>query len=231
MMLPETGTDLLSKSALSEFGFAIIPAGLAPDVAEILRATIFKVGRVSARCLLDRLIVRSVAIALGHQLSAAGLLGENAVAIQAIAFDKSPTANWKVGWHQDTMFPLAARPTAPGFELPSIKEGVDYARPRREILEDLLAVRLHLDDCDEANGPLRVAPGSHRHGILRSTEIPDCVARHGEMRCLAQAGDALLMKPLLLHASSPATAPRHRRVLHLVYYSGDPIAEKWHRSV
>jgi hypothetical protein len=41
----------------------------------------------------------------------------------------------------------------------------------------------------------------------------------------------LLMKPLLLHASSPATAPKHRRVLHLVFHSGEATAEPWHRAV
>jgi hypothetical protein len=79
--------------------------------------------------------------------------------------------------------------------------------------------------------PLRVSPETHQHGIIRSTEIADVVTRHGETACLARAGDALLMKPLLLHASSPATAPKHRRVLHLVYHSGETIAEQWHRTV
>jgi hypothetical protein len=32
-----------------------------------------------------------------------------------------------------------------------------------------------------------------------------------------KAGDALLMRPLLLHASSEASAPVHRRVIHLEY--------------
>jgi hypothetical protein len=48
---------------------------------------------------------------------------------------------------------------------------------------------------------------------------------------LAHAGEALLMKPLLLHASSQATAPKHRRVLHLVYHSGEAVAAPWHRVV
>ena len=225
------GSDLLPQAALGELGFALFPSDLNLEAAKVLRSTIFKTGQAGARCLLDEPAVHDAAIALRMQLAAAGLLRPDAIAIQAIAFDKSPEANWKVSWHQDLMFPFAGRPSKVGFDLPATKEGVDYARPPKEVLEDLLAVRLHLDDCDETNGPLRVAPGSHRHGILRSVEIPDFVARHGEVRCLANAGEALLMKPLLLHASSPAMAPRHRRVLHLVYHSGQPIAETWHRGV
>ena len=129
------------------------------------------------------------------------------------------------------MFPFARPVTTPGFDLPSVKDGIDYARPPRSVLEDLLAVRLHLDDCDETNGPLRVAPGSHRHGILKSTEIHRTVEHHGETLCLAKTGQALLMRPFLLHASSPATTPKNRRVLHLVYHSGKPISESWHRSI
>jgi hypothetical protein len=92
-------------------------------------------------------------------------------------------------------------------------------------------VRLHLDDCNETNGPLRVAPGSHRRGILKSTDIASAVNAHGEVICVAQTGEAVVMRPLLLHASSPAQVPKHRRVLHVVYYSGEPIAEQWHRAV
>jgi ectoine hydroxylase-related dioxygenase (phytanoyl-CoA dioxygenase family) len=165
------------------------------------------------------------------ELTRQGVLAGSAVAVQAIAFDKTPEANWKVTWHQDVMFPFASAVRAPGYDLATKKDGGDYARPPRAVLEGMLAVRVHLDDCDATNGPLRVAPGSNACGILRSSEIDAAVQRHGETQCLARAGDALLMRPLLLHASSPATAPKHRRVLHLVYYSGDPIAEQWYRTV
>ena len=37
--------------------------------------------------------------------------------------------------------------------------------------ESMLVVRLHLDDCGEDNGPLRVLPGSHRLGRLTSEQI------------------------------------------------------------
>lgn len=153
------------------------------------------------------------------------------MAIQAIAFDKTPAANWKVTWHQDVIFPFARPVGAEGFTLASKKDCVDYARPPRHVLEALLAVRIHLDDCDETNGPLRVSPRTHQQGTIRSGDIADVVTRHGDSVCLARVGEALLMKPLLLHASSPATAPKHRRVLHLVYHSGDAIAEPWHRAL
>lgn len=63
------------------------------------------------------------------------------VAIQAIAFDKNPAANWKVAWHQDLMFPVAGPATASGYELPVIKDDAYYARPPSEVVQELLVVR------------------------------------------------------------------------------------------
>lgn len=202
-------------------------AGLLPA----LRDTVFQPGEAGTRCLLDAPEVAAVARAAGASLSRDGLLAPHAIAVQAIAFDKTPQANWKVTWHQDVMFPFASPVQTPGYDLPSKKDGIDYARPPCSVLEQMLAVRLHLDACDETNGPLRVAPGTHRLGIIKSTGIAQAVQQHGEVACLAREGEALLMRPLLLHASSPAQTPKHRRVLHIVYYSGEPIAERWHREI
>lgn len=215
---------------VNQDGWAIVSSHLDSVVLQTLRADAFSKKGAGQRCLLDNPSVRQTAIALRQELTRVGILSSGAVAIQAIAFDKNPATNWKVAWHQDLMFPFAQRVKTSGYDLPSIKDGIDYARPPQEVLEELLAVRLHLDDCDSTNGPLRVMSGSHRNGILKSGDIPCGVQPEHEITCLAKEGDVLLMKPLLLHASSQATAPKHRRVLHFVYHSGRAIPETWHRS-
>jgi hypothetical protein len=50
-----------------------------------------------------------------------------------------------------------------------------------------------------------------------------------ETVCCMQAGDALIMRPLLLHASSPAAKPQHRRVIHLEFAPEGllPIPLRW----
>lgn len=212
-------------------GWTITPSHLPADILESLRESVFTGTGPGQRCLLNQSLVRRVAIILLNSLVAAKQLPGGAIAIQAIAFDKTPGTNWKVTWHQDLMFPFAAPVTSPGFESSSIKEGIPYARPPREILGNLLAVRLHLDECDATNGPLRLLPGTHQRGILKSAEIQQAAAMNEAVVALTKTGDLLLMKPLLLHASSPATMPKHRRVLHFVYYSGQPIAEHWHRAI
>lgn len=215
---------------LMQQGFELFGRVIEERESAIAREVLFRSGGAGARCLLDQPIVQQIAGTVRATLVQAGRLPAGAVAIQAIAFDKTPDANWKVTWHQDVMFPFARPVQTPGFDLASRKDGADYARPPLAVLEALLAVRVHLDDCDAGNGPLRVSSGTHQCGILRSSAIQAMVAAHGETLCLAKSGEALLMKPLLLHASSPATAPRHRRVLHLVYHSGEPIPEPWHRT-
>lgn len=216
---------------LQRSGFAVVPTGVPAAVRAGLRVGLFCPGQAGTRCLLDEPAVRQVALSLKEELVGAGHLPAGALAIQAIAFDKTAATNWKVAWHQDLMFPFARPATDPGYTLPCRKDGVDFARPPRPVLETLLAVRLHLDACDEANGPLRVVPGSHLTGVIPPATLAGKVEAHGTTTCLAAEGEALLMRPLLLHASSRATEPRHRRVLHLVYHSGEAVAEPWHHAV
>ncbi len=216
---------------LEEHGFCVRSICIPGETLEELRNTLFHDESAGTRCLLDHPVVRETALNLKRELIESGHLPAAAVAIQAIAFNKTATTNWKVAWHQDVMFPFANKVTADHFDLPTLKQGIHYARPPESMLNQLLAVRLHLDDCDATNGPLRISPGTHLAGILKTAEISDRVASHGEITCLAKQGEALLMRPLILHASSQATEPKHRRILHLVYHSGDPIPEPWHRTI
>lgn len=225
------GTVTQHSLVLTQHGFELWGRIIDDRLVDVERAELFQSDEPGTRCLLDHPSVREIVAITRAKLIDAERLPRGAVAIQAIAFDKTPGTNWKVTWHQDVMFPFARAVQCDGFTLPSNKEGVDYARPPTAVLEALLAVRIHLDDCDGTNGPLRVSSGTHRRGVIRSSEIAAVVAQYGETMCAAKLAEALLMKPLLLHASSSAVVPKHRRVLHLVFHSGEPIAEPWHRAI
>ena len=147
----------------------------------------------------------------------AGLLGQKAFPVRAIFFDKQPQANWSVPWHQDLAIAVAERIDAPGFGPWSVKDGVVQVQPPTHILAEMITVRLHLDECSADNGALRVIPRSHRRGELRSAEITEWTERQGSVVCEVPRGGVLVMRPLLLHASSPAKVPSHRRVLHVEY--------------
>lgn len=145
------------------------------------------------------------------------VLGTNALAVKAILFDKTVEANWKVAWHQDLTIAMKEKKTVEGFSAWSEKAGIPHVQPPVEILENLLTLRIHLDNCDVDNGALKVMPKSHLHGKLDSEQISQ-LGQTGKMYiCTAKAGDVLVMRPLLLHSSSASIQPCHRRVLHIEY--------------
>lgn len=145
------------------------------------------------------------------------ILGDQAVAVNATLFDKAIGRNWKVPFHQDVTIRVKERKPVEGFETWWEKDGVPHVWPPASVLEMMVAVRIHLDDCNADNGPLRVLPRSHSSGILNAADIERVRTETTEQVCPIPTGGFLLMRPLLLHASSTATAPRRRRVLHLEF--------------
>jgi ectoine hydroxylase-related dioxygenase (phytanoyl-CoA dioxygenase family) len=185
-----------------------------------------KIGGV--RNLLQNQQVAAVASSASIASLLAGLIGKPLFPVRAIFFDKTEQANWRVPWHQDLAIAVAGRIETAGFSGWSVKEGIDHVQPPREILEQMVAIRLHLDDCDAMNGALKVVPGSHRHGRLDAQQI-DRLVQDGEVvTCEVSKGGVLLMRPLLLHSSSPSKNPSHRRVLHIEYAADElPNGLKW----
>lgn len=143
------------------------------------------------------------------------VLGAGCYPVRGILFDKVPDANWKVPWHQDVTIAVQNRIEADGFGPWSMKADVLYVQPPAPVLEEMLSLRLHLDPCGEGNGALRVIPGSHRWGRIAEEQIPAIREARAEHICVLGTGDVLLMRPLLLHASSASRVPNHRRVVHL----------------
>lgn len=202
--------DSISTSCCDE-----LAAELTKIFAEQQQAAITKIGGV--RNILRRsALVATVATSPDLLELVERAVGRRAFPVRAIFFDKTPEANWRVPWHQDLTIAVAERKTIPGFGPWSLKEGIHHVQPPLEILEGMLTLRLHLDDCHAANGALKVLPGSHRNGIGSIAGEDACIQSEA-VTCEVLKGGALLMRPLLWHASSPASVPSHRRVLHIEY--------------
>jgi hypothetical protein len=143
-------------------------------------------------------------------------LPREARVIQCTLFEKSLARNWLVALHQDLAIPVAERVASPQCQVWSCKEGTLHVQPPTSLLEELLAVRVHLSDCDESNGALCVVPGSHRFGRLDLAMARRLRDAHGERPVPCLAKDVLLMRPLLLHSSSKAVSNLPRPVLHFL---------------
>ncbi|HYX72255.1 MAG TPA: phytanoyl-CoA dioxygenase family protein [Nitrososphaera sp.] len=145
------------------------------------------------------------------------IAGKDAQIIRAIFFDKTPEANWKVAWHQDLTIAVRQKKGVEGFNGWSVKASIPHTQPPDSILEHILTMRIHLDASDESNGALRVIVGSHKKGRLDAENTRKLKGAGEMVVCHVPKGGALLMRPLLLHASSAGSNPVHRRVIHLEY--------------
>lgn len=175
--------------------------------------------------------IRALASSVAVRALAEPVLGRGCFAVRATYFDKSPAANWALVWHQDRVIAVRERIDLAGWGPWANKGEVVQVQPPLRLLEGMLAVRVHLDDCGLENGPLRVLPGSHVHGRL-DDRIDEWRARVKDVACTAAAGDALVMRPLILHTSSRAASPNRRRIIHVEYAAEDlPGGLQWRHRI
>lgn len=217
------------KNAVERDGFSVAEGVLPGDVIETLCDELSHAGH-GMRNLFEQVpatreLVNNSAVAA----LVTAILGEHAFAVRAILFDKFSGKNWHVGWHQDQAIAIKSLVDVPCFGPTSVKHGVPHTRANVRVLEQMLAVRLHLDDCGPDNGPLRCMPGSHKLGRLDPDETLAHKRHLREATCTVNQGGALLMRPLCLHASSPAKSPCHRRVIHIEFANCElPDPMQWY---
>ena len=155
-------------------------------------------------------------------------LGSAARPVRAILFDKRADANWALGWHQDRTIAVRQRIDVPGFDNWSVKSGLTHVEPPFEIIENMVTLRAHLDDCDADNAPLKIIAGSHRLGRLKKPEIKELASRSEHRTCEALSGDVWIYASAIVHASGAAKVPRRRRVLHVDYSASElPHGLEW----
>src|SRR5579859_3585651 len=141
--------------------------------------------------------------------------GSAMIPFRATLFEKTPAMNWLISWHQDTALPLVQRLDLPGWGPWSMKAGVHYAHAPDWALREVVAWRLQLDDPGPGDGALRVLPGSDKFGILSDEGVRQLAETTAPVECQVPRGGALVMSPLIVHASSKTSAPMPRRVLHI----------------
>lgn len=205
----------------SDQGYAIIQDVFAPaemvEVAGKLADNSPQRTKAGARHILNFPLVRDLAADPRMLAIARQFVGAAAVPFRATLFDKSPTANWLVVWHQDTALPLRQRVEGNDWGPWSTKAGVLYAHAPAWALEQVIALRVSLDDSLLTNGPLRVLPSTHRGGVYTDEQIEALAQSTTPVECVVASGGVVAMRPLIVHASSKSTDSQPRRVLHIEY--------------
>jgi len=181
-------------------GVAVIEHALSIKDLVVMDAAFPKLPDRSAGARTDDFSPKARAWLTGHEtlLKLAARLTQAPMRLtRLLAFNKTDESNWFVPWHQDRAADGTERPTA--------------------VLERMIALRVHLDDCDESSGPVEVIPGTHTQGRLDAARLAPLTQTHAPLLCLAARGDILAMRPLIVHRSQRARLPASRRVLHLEY--------------
>lgn len=232
---PHVAGAACSRYTLDEQGFDLV-RGVVPDpIVELLKAEAVRLSAAEPDATqgIRDLLRKSelVRLLLGEPWLQA-LLSDQFCCVRGILFDKIPGANWLVAWHQDLTICVERRLDLAGYGPWSVKHGVPHVQPPSMLLEQMVTLRLHLDDTRAANGALRVIAGSHLNGKLDSAAIEAMRSSQSEVCCEAAPGDVMLMKPLLLHASSKAESPAHRRIVHLEFAPKAALAEglNWYET-
>lgn len=152
--------------------------------------------------------------------------------VRILLFAKQATANWFVPWHQDAAVAIDGDAAAHGFINPTIKDEVQHWEAPAALLAHMVAVRLHIDDAGQENGPLEVVPGSHKEGFLSSGAITAATLRRPVRSCTASRGDIHLLRPLLVHRSRKALSPNRRRTVQIELAPADslPAGLTWRLS-
>lgn len=154
------------------------------------------------------------------------LFGDEYYVVKSIYFDKPGESNWFVAWHQDLTISVDKKTNVEGFGPWTIKQNQFAVQPPLAILKDNFTIRIHLDDTDENNGALKVMPSSHLKGIYR----PETINHEHEVieTCAVKKGGIMVMRPLLMHASSRTVNENKRRVIHIEFSRSKlPVNLNW----
>jgi len=214
-------------------GFAVIPAVISQQICgELADKASLALHAGGSRGLLDEPWCASVATQIRRHAMLSALIPDDHVAVQCTYFEKSVDRNWLVPVHQDLSIPVAERISETSLRGWSEKEGALFVQAPPQVLKQIVAVRLHLDDCLLADGPLRVVPGSHSMGVLSADTAIAMRDAYAEVCCEVEQGGVLVMRPLLLHASSKSSGSSRRRVLHFVFGPPElPLGLRWRTAV
>lgn len=207
------------KELFNRDGYLVLENILSADELARVKQQLLDIDVESAgsRELLSESWCQGLANQLRHHPKLSPILPKASKAVQCTYFQKSLEKNWLVPLHQDLSIPVKEQFSKQGFTGWSKKQGGLFVQPPSVVASQIIAVRLHIDDCLQEHGPLRVVPTSHQTGRISEKDWPHVRDEKGEKECTVNAGGIIMMSPLTLHSSSKATKANGRRVLHFLF--------------
>jgi hypothetical protein len=224
----------MDTNTFERTGYFVTPRLFNEDQCQALEANLApaSISRAGNRSLLAENWCRDLAGTLKAHGLLSSLLPPDFAAVQCTVFEKTVDRNWLVSLHQDLSIPVLAKVDHPALTGWSEKEGALFVQPPADVLQKIVAVRLHIDECTSIDGPLKVVSGSHVYGRINQETARALRAANGEISCPAGRGAVMLMRPLLLHSSSKASGQSKRRVLHYLFAPTSlPFGLQWRHAV
>jgi len=178
------------SSQIEAAGFAIVPRVYEADECRQITSGLFEAltacsddstalrranGAIyGARNLLD---VFPVAVGLWKRKQLVELLtavlGPRFGLVRGLYFDKPPASTWSLPWHRDLTIAVRDHSLpSQQFRNPTTKGGVQHVEAPDELLQQMLTLRIHLDNVHDENGPLQVIPGTHHGRDSEAIERP-----------------------------------------------------------
>ena len=211
---------------INTLGFGIMQDGIESGDVKKLRLEMKRVLRSTPSNLAKNLLRTSDLVASFASQStiadvANALLGGGANAFSAFFLDKTRESNWQMPWHQNLRLPVEVDSTH-SYAGAMVEHGVPHIIPEAAYLNNVLIVRIALDDQSLTNGALEFVPRSHRLGILSDAETSAVGATEPSVCPQLSTGDIFFFKALLVHRSRESQSNNRRRVLQLEYSAGPP---------
>ncbi|AFM02582.1 Phytanoyl-CoA dioxygenase (PhyH) [Bernardetia litoralis DSM 6794] len=158
------------QKELSENGFTIFPSIYSSDEIRKITDFIAKIDTTKStvrksvdlfairQFLKDNSEISKLVFTKNFKSIFQGFAGNDFFVVKSIYFDKPQNSNWYVPYHQDLTISVDRKIELKGFNYWTVKQNQFAVQPPLQILENIVTIRIHLDETNENNGALRVIP-------------------------------------------------------------------------
>ncbi len=147
-------------------------------------------------------------------------LGRDYSLMRSTFYDNRISKPESIVWQQRNRISLREKTETKGYSDWKSEDGGFSAVLPDQILQDLVVVRIHIDDSDENNGGLKIFKGSHSQ-ILDEAAIKVISENGLPSNCEILSGGIQIIKPLLLQSEFERKTSKKNRIVELVFSSID----------